>query len=151
MDFDLRELEKITMRLVRVPERLNDALEREVALQVNAVLSASAKDLAPVRTGNLKQQIDTDGFAHRTPQGVEMGITSHAEYSVYVEYGTGWKGDPAVPHTSRKSWAYYDEDGKMRIGAPQRPNPYMRTALAQSIEPARRIIQGKAKEIIEHD
>ena len=151
MDFDLKELEKITMRLVRVPERLNDALEREVALQVNALLSASAKDLAPVRTGNLRQQIDTDGFAHRTPQGVEMGITSHAHYSIYVEYGTGSEGDPSVPHTSRKSWAYYDEDGKMRIGKPQRPNPYMRTALAQSIEPARRIIQGKAKEIIEHD
>ena len=73
MDFDLRELEKITMRLVRVPERLNDALEREVALQVNAVLSAAAKDLAPKRTGTLQQMIDTDGFAHRTPQGVEMG------------------------------------------------------------------------------
>lgn len=151
MDFDLKELEKITMRLVRVPERLNDALEREVALQVNAVMSASARDLAPVRTGNLKQQIDTDGFAHRTKDGVTMGITSHAHYSIYVEYGTGEEGDPTVPHTTRKSWVYYDEDGKMRIGKPHRPNPYMRTALAQSIEPARRIIQGKAKEIIEHD
>lgn len=151
MDFDLKELEKITMRLVRVPERLNDALEREVALQVNAILSAAAKDLAPIDTGNLKQQIDTDGFAYRTKDGVAMGITSHAHYSIYVEYGTGEEGDPTVPHTTRKSWAYYDEDGKMRIGAPQRPNPYMRTALAQSIEPARRIIQGKAKEVIEHD
>lgn len=151
MDFDLKELEKITVRLIRVPERLNDALEREVASQVNALLSASAKDLAPVDTGTLRQMIDTDGFAHRTPDGVEMGVTSHAEYSVFVEYGTGPRGDPTVPHTSRKSWVYYDENGKKRIGKSQPPNPYMRTALAQNVEPVKRIIAGKAKEIIEYD
>ena len=151
MNFDIRELEKITMRITRIPERLDDALEKEVSVQVNALLSNSAKDLAPVDTGTLRQMIDTDGFAYRTPEGVTMGITSHAHYSIYVEYGTGELGDPDVPHTNRKSWAYYDEDGKLRIGKPQPPNPYMRTALAQNVQPIKDIITGKAKEIIEYD
>lgn len=151
MNFDLRELEKITMRIIRVPERLDEALERETSVQVNALLSSSAKDLAPVDTGNLRQQIDTDGFAYRTKDGVTMGITSQAHYSIYVEYGTGELGDPAVPHTDRRSWAYYDDDGELRIGKPQPPNPYMRTALAQNVQPIRDIIAGKAKEIIEYD
>lgn len=151
MNFDLRELEKITMRIIRVPERLNEALERETSVQVNALLSNSAKDLAPMDTGNLRQQIDTDGFAYRTKDGVTMGITSHAHYSIYVEYGTGELGDDTVPHTDRKSWVYKDEDGKWRVGKPHPPNPYMRTALAQNVEPIRDIIAGKAKEVIEYD
>lgn len=151
MNFDLRELEKITMRIIRVPERLDEALERETSVQVNAVLSSAAKDLAPKRTGNLAQQIDTDGFAYRTKDGVTMGITSHAHYSIYVEYGTGSEGDDAVPHTNREWWVYKDEDGNWRVGKPHKPNPYMRTALAQSVQPIRDIIAGKAKEIIEYD
>lgn len=151
MNFDLRELEKITMRIIRVPERLNEALERETSVQVNAMLSDSAKDLAPVDTGTLRQMIDTDGFAYRTKDGVTMGITSHAHYSIYVEYGTGELGDDTVPHTDRKSWVYKDDDGKWRVGKPHPPNPYMRTALAQNVQPIRDIIAGKAKEIIEYD
>lgn len=151
MDFDLKELEKITMRLIKVPERLTEALEREVAGQVNALLSAKARALAPVDTSNLKNNIDTDGFAYRTDDGVVMGITSHANYSVYVEYGTGHKGDPSVPHTTKKSWVYYDEDGEKRIGRPRAPVPYMRTALYDNKDNVKRIIQGKAKEVIQHD
>ena len=151
MNFDLKELEKITMRLIRVPDELNTALEREVSVQVNAVLSSSAKDKAPKRTGTLQQMIDTDGFAYRTADGVTMGITSHAHYSIYVEYGTGSEGDPSVPHTDRDYWVYKDDDGKWRVGKPQKPAYFMRDALLESVDAITSIIQGKAEEIIRYD
>ena len=151
MNFDIRELEKITMRITRIPEILDDALEKEVSVQVNALLSNSAKDLAPVDTGTLRQMIDTDGFAYRTPEGVTMGITSHAHYSIYVEYGTGIKGDPAVPHTSKAFWFSYNpnyddtrrecaDNPKFLMWFAQEPNPFMRNALKSTRKIAVRLL-----------
>jgi len=57
----------------------------------------------------------------------ETAVVSRAEYSIFVEYGTGYLGqNPAGGHTTKKRWVYFDElSGEFRIGRPQRPQPFM--------------------------
>ena len=40
---------------------------------------------------------------------MEYTIETNVEYAIFVEFGTGKLGDPAVPHTSKDHWTYYSE------------------------------------------
>ena len=65
------------------------------------VVRAHAVANCPVATGRLKgsivSQVDGDSVA--------IGPT--ADYGIFVEFGTGSKGDKSVSHTSKRHWTYY--------------------------------------------
>lgn len=69
-----------------------------------ARIQGAVKLLTPVDTGNLRNKIFVD---HE--KMLEYSVTTNVEYAVYVEYGTGKLGDPAVPHTSKDHWTYYSD------------------------------------------
>ena len=53
-----------------------------------------------------------------------------AEYGIYVEFGTGSKGDSSKPHTSKKGWVYYNEKtGGFVYTTGQAPQPFLIPAL----------------------
>ena len=87
--------------LERDPE-VNKALGRGAAR-----IQAEVKLNTPVDTGNLRNKIIINN-----PMMMEWTIETNVEYAVFVEFGTGKKGDPAVPHTAKDSWTYYSDELK---------------------------------------
>ena len=72
--------------------------------QGTAKMQAQIKLLTPVDTGNLRDKI-----IWNHAKMMEYAIETNVEYAVFVEFGTGKLGDPAVPHTSKDHWTYYSE------------------------------------------
>lgn len=64
-----------------------------------SLVQTEAKNLCPVDSGQLRNSIVVTDLPEQV--GVEIG--SNVEYAAYVEYGTGQRGDPSVPH--REDWA----------------------------------------------
>lgn len=80
------------------------------------LIQDSAQAKCPVDTGALRASITTE---INTSGSTTVGIVApHMPYAEYVEYGTGRRGDPAVPH--RQDWP----------GMPAQP--YMRPAFEES-------------------
>lgn len=67
-------------------------------------MQAQIKLLTPVDTGNLRDKIV---WSH--VKMMEYTIETNVEYAIFVEFGTGRLGDPAVPHTAKPYWTYYSE------------------------------------------
>ncbi len=65
-----------------------------------------AVNLAPADTGALRNSIQVE-----QPAPLAVTVGTNLEYALYVEYGTGTQGDPAVAHTNKEQWSYQDEDG----------------------------------------
>ena len=90
-----------------------------------AVVEASAKQKAPKDTGALARSItskieDTEGI-----------IFTPLEYAPYVEYGTGLFAEEGGRNTP---WIYKDDKGEWHKTSGQKPQPFMRPALAENRE-----------------
>ena len=83
-----------------------------------------------------------NSFTERPESGVvSAGIRTDVNHAIFIEYGTGPKGDPAIPHTSKRIWfqqnpeydaLYPDDDPRSQAWIPrfpQAPRPFMRPAL----------------------
>lgn len=116
-------------QLLKKLDKLGASMEqstKKALLRGGAVLEASAKKNCPVDTGNLRESIHTHVIDQNT-----VAVGTPCEYAGYVEYGTGPKGDPSVPHTTKKFWRYQDAEGNWHTSHGQPPQPYMRTAFAE--------------------
>lgn len=75
-----------------------------------------ARMRVPVDTGRVTNSIDYD--IEETPKGYVGKVFSNKEHAIYVELGTGPKGEanhngisPQIkPIYSPSGWVYYDED-----------------------------------------
>ena len=90
-----RKLE--TIKSLERDPRVNQALGRGATHIQSAV-----KLLTPVDTGNLRNKIIA-----QQEKFMQWVVETNVEYAIFVEFGTGKLGDPAVPHTSKESWTYY--------------------------------------------
>jgi HK97 gp10 family phage protein len=134
-----RKLETIK-NLERDP-RVNQALGRGAAR-----IQAQVKLLTPVDTGNLRNKIIS-----QQAKFMEWVVETNVEYAIFVEFGTGRLGDPAVPHTSKDSWTYYSEELKRFITTHgQEPAAMFRTGFDLAHKQAFRIVETEVKEIIRH-
>lgn len=88
----------------------------------NAV-QGQAKLLAPVDTGDLRDSIKVSDV-----KGRSVEVFTDSDHAIFNEYGTGTKGDPAVPHTSKESWVYPGTDGNFYTSHGMSPRPFMRPA-----------------------
>lgn len=66
-------------------------------------LQAEIKPLVPVDEGTLRNSISVEKAGR-----MKYAIGTNLKYAIPVEFGTGKFGDPAVPHTTKDSWVYYD-------------------------------------------
>lgn len=110
------------------------ALGRDIDTVVDNSLHKSAYDIrkdtvnnidaaGAVRTGRLRKSITVEKLG-KCRYAVGTGV----EYAPDVEFGTGSKGDPTVPHTSKIKWVYCDREGKFHTAYPQPARPYLRPA-----------------------
>lgn len=106
--------------------KLNNARNIENALvRGGEIVRAEAQANCPKDTGRLANSIVV-----QSESGNSVLIGPTADYGIYVEYGTGSKGDPSKPHTSKKGWVYFNErTGGFVYTTGQAPRPFLVPAL----------------------
>ena len=89
-----------------------------------ALVERSAKQMAPKDNGELRRSIESK------VEGTTGIVFTPLEYAPYVEFGTGLfaeqGGRTDVP------WCYKDDEGNWHSTSGQKPQPFMRPALAQN-------------------
>lgn len=133
-----RLLKKLDTLGGSIPKSTQKAL-----LKGGAVFEAGAKKRCPVKTTNLRESIHT---AEISANSVATG--TNCEYGPDVEYGTGQKGDPSVPHTTKEFWRYKDAEGNWHTSHGQPPQPYMRTAFSEEKDNAVIVVKESIQEDI---
>lgn len=96
-----------------------------------------AKDLAPTRTGNLKNSI-----THKVDNGENtVYIGTNVEYALYVELGTGKYAEGGRP----TPWVYQDDEGNWHWTAGNPAQPFLKPAVADHAQTYRNIIEDEMK------
>ena len=116
----------------------------EVAAEIKAALlrglekcglvaEGYAKRLCPVDTGNLRNSI-THTVDEQEPAAY---IGTNNEYAAYVELGTGIYAEGGRP----TPWVYQDAEGNWHYTHGQKPQPYLKPAVADHADKYREIIK----------
>lgn len=103
----------------------NGKLQNALAL-AGEVVRADAVMNCPVDTGRLAGSITSQ------VEGNSAVIGTNVEYGIYVEFGTGSKGDKSVAHTTKKHWTYYS-GGRFYTTSGQAAKPFLVPALKNNI------------------
>lgn len=123
MNISIEGLDSVVDKLTEYAT--GDKMQKGLAL-AGEVVRAHAAENCPVDTGRLRgsivSQVDGDSVA--------IGPT--VDYGIYVEYGTGSKGDKSVSHTSKKHWTYYS-GGRFFTTSGQAPQPFLVPALKNNV------------------
>ena len=92
-----------------------------------------AQDLCPVNTGNLKNSI-----THNVESSEKAAyVGTNSEYGPYVELGTG----KFYPGGRQEPWKYKDGNGDWHTTSGQRPQPFIKPAVADHAQTYRNIIK----------
>lgn len=127
-DIRVEGLEKLMKQLKDIRED-SDAVVEKGLLRGAERVCAAAKLRCPVSSGALRNSIHTEKVAPLT-----VSVGTNLEYAVPVEYGTGTKGDPAVPHTQKEFWRWQDAEGNWHTSHGQAAQPFLRPAAAAQKE-----------------
>lgn len=124
MEIEVKGLDGLLKKLDKLGGNIEQSTQKAL-LKGGAVFESGAKEHCPVDTGQLRESIHTEA---KDAQTVTVG--TNCGHAVFVEYGTGPKGDPSVPHTTKKSWRYQDAEGNWHTSHGQPPQPFMRETFA---------------------
>lgn len=118
-----------------LPAIVDKSLENS-AIQLYRVCRDEARTVTAEYNGRIYKAYDTgrlaNGITYRKDGLCKWIVAATEEYSIYVEFGTGSAGDPAVAHTTRPKWVYFsDKAGDYRTAYPQPARPFMRPAFAK--------------------
>lgn len=117
-------------------EAKNEAVAR--AMEACGLLAEGyAVALCPVATSNLKQSISHDSDEETAIVGTNV------EYAPYVEYGTGIHAEGGGRSTP---WRYKDSDGNWHTTSGQKPQPFLRPAIADHTDEYKNLIEEYLKE-----
>ena len=151
MDIELQGLDSLLKQLETLHGSIQETAHKGL-LQGASIIQGDAKKLCPVNDGQLRNSIVVDDVSQS-----EVGVVATAAHAIFVEFGTGAKGDPKVAHTTKKQWfvpagkinpnsarRYHfrrvdkKENGQIiqswYIVRPQKPQPFMVPAIVQSKE-----------------
>lgn len=147
---------------------LDDRIEEDIGWAVSEAMRKNAvtllTDQVAKDTGQLAQSIQTTDAEFVEREGtasISMGIVTRVPYAIFIEYGTGPKGDPAIPHTSKRIWfqqnpeydaLYPDDDPRSQAWIPrfpQAPRKFMRPALYDNVEAYKAILSKGITDIFE--
>lgn len=110
-----------------------------------------ARALCPWRSGDLRRSIRAETEIHG--DRVQGTVTVGSEYGVYVEFGTGPRGEAshqgispdASPTYSPQGWTYRDEDGQFVHTRGQPAHPFLYPAAKSMRDQAVRLIADALK------
>jgi HK97 gp10 family phage protein len=138
MAIDFQGLDGVLRRI----ESMADTSGLESAMgRACALVERSAKQTAPKDTGALRNSITSEVIN----DGVDIvGVVfTPLEYAPYIEYGTGLFAESGgrvdVP------WNYQDDKGNWHSTRGQKPQPFLRPALADNREKITRILKESMK------
>ena len=118
------------------------ALKRESRKAMNkatTMVHGSAENLAPVDTGELAGSIHME--VKKLPTGWQGRVYTNLEYAMYVEFGTGNKGDGSYPYKIDGVTLAYKQDW-----AGMKAQPYMYPALKKNEKRIRKLFKEEVKE-----
>lgn len=96
-----------------------------------------AKDLVPVKTGNLRS-----GISHQVDESENaVYIGTNVEYGAYVELGTGQYTEGGRP----TPWVYQDDNGNWHWTRGNEAQPFLKPAVADHPQTYRNIIEDEMK------
>ena len=123
-----------------VLEAFDEACERALERCGNQA-EGYAKDLSPTPdTGRLRNSI-----SHKVVDSEPaVYIGTNVEYAPYKEFGTGHYSTIGGG-TPKEKWAYMGDDGKWHIGRPQKPQPFLKPAVADHQGTYRNIFKDELK------
>lgn len=95
---------------------------------------------------SITHQVDDDTVA----------VGSNLDMAAYVELGTGNKYEPSAewiettvkkgPNRGLAKWFFYDEEqGRVRIGLPMSPTPFLRPAVEKHVDEYKNVIENELK------
>lgn len=103
------------------------------------VAEGYAKKLCPVDTGNLRNSI-----THVVDEGEPAEyVGTNNEYAPYVELGTGKYAEGGDGRPT--GWAYQDAKGNWHYTHGQKPQPYLKPAVADHAQQYREILEDELK------
>lgn len=132
-----------------------DLIEQRSAHRICEVMRAYAVRMITMQkavdTGNLRNSVQTaeDIIVRDSGTEVSMGIECTTDYGLFIEFGTGIKGDPAIPHVQKSAWYAPDpesEDG-FTLRFAQHPRPFMRPALYDNADVFKAIMEDDITEV----
>ena len=103
------------------------------------VAEGYAKKLCPVDTGNLRNSI-THVVDEQEPAAI---IGSNNSYAAYVELGTGIYAEGGGGRPT--PWVYQDAEGNWHYTHGQKPQPFLKPAVAEHADKYREIIKNALK------
>lgn len=103
------------------------------------VAEGYAKKLCPVDTGNLRNSI-THVIDEDEPAAI---IGTNNSYAAYVELGTGKYAEGGGGRPT--PWVYQDEKGNWHYTHGQKPQPYLKPAVADHASQYRNILEDELK------
>lgn len=125
MGIEVSGLSRIMDRLRGMSDNA-DAILSQALVQGAKMVQASAKQLCPVDTGQLRNSIT----AEKIPNGARVG--SNLEYASHIEYGTGPVAKEAggFKQYRQTGWSFKDpKTGKFIYTRGQAPQPFLYPAL----------------------
>lgn len=114
---------------IDIPMALTKGLEKACL-----VVERSAKDEAPVRTGNLRSSI-----THKV-SGTEGTIGTSLDYAPYVEIGTGIYS--SMGGGRQGGWHYVDAEGNGHFTMGSRPQPFLKPAVDSNLSAILKCFEG---------
>lgn len=137
---DIKGLNAVTSKLKALGADLPQIVDKSLgtsAESLNRAVREKMRTVTASYNGHVYKAYDTGqlagGLVTRKLAQCQWQVAATAEHSIFVEFGTGSAGDPAVAHTTRPKWAYFnDKVGEVRTAYPQPPRPFMRPAFAEN-------------------
>lgn len=107
--------------------------------KVGLVAEGYAKKLAPVDTGNLRNSITHEVVEDENA----VYIGTNTEYAAYVELGTGIYAEGGGGRPT--PWVYQDANGNWHYTHRQKPQPYLKPAVADHAQTYHNILADALK------
>ncbi|WP_099335805.1 HK97-gp10 family putative phage morphogenesis protein [Clostridium cadaveris] len=146
-------VDSLMKKLTELGGNADKVLETSIAKQTKLV-QGEAKDLCPVDTGDLRKSIVTDVKASQTK--ITGKISTNNEYSNYVEFGTGKKGEassgdkyPGPLSYKQDKWRVNIPDVGVRWIEGQPAQPFLYPALKNNEDLIKKNIKEDIKKEIE--
>lgn len=130
----IKNIDRLTKRL----KNISDMDLKQVINNATTRVHSEAKTLAPVDTGVLSESIHMK--VKKTNGGYEGRVYTNLEYAMYVEFGTGVKGNGSYPYNIKGLNLTYKHDWAGMIA-----QPYMYPALKNSEKYINKLVKDAVK------
>ena len=149
----VQNVDKLLRKLKRMDMDVNDTLAPIMARQAKFI-QGEAKDLCPVRDGQLRNSIRTT--TRKSKYKVTALVHTNTEYAAYVEFGTGKVGEitpvankyPGPLAYKQTKWRARIPDVGWRYVAGQSAQPLLYPALKNNESKVRDNVVTELKEVI---